>query len=124
MTLPPAFQKSYRERLVYPESLIPSSTAIYSSKLKSYRSRLDDAEKDLCLLSGKDDVESIFEIPIIDLATDDGKGWHPRFSRTCQSLINDSVASAEYSYACEAYQMARHRNSRRSKRPKLYDGGR
>jgi hypothetical protein len=80
MTLPPAFQKSYRERLVYPECLIPSSTAIYSSKLRSYRSRLDDAEKDLCLLSGKDDVESIFEIPIIDLATADGKGWHPRFS--------------------------------------------
>jgi hypothetical protein len=74
MTLPPAFQKSYRERLTYPESLIPSSTAIYSSKLKSYKSRLDNAEQDLCLIDGKDDVESIFEIPIIDLGTSDGKG--------------------------------------------------
>jgi hypothetical protein len=79
MTLPPAFQKSYRERLTYPESLIPSSTAIYSSKLKSYKSRLDNAEQDLCLIDGKDDVESIFEIPIIDLGTSDGKGRLMKF---------------------------------------------
>jgi hypothetical protein len=77
MTLPPAFQKSYRERLIYPESLIPSSTAIYSSKLKSYRGRLDDAEQELCLIDGKDDVDDMFEIPIIDLATSDGRGWLP-----------------------------------------------
>jgi hypothetical protein len=75
MTLPSTFQKSYCERLAYPESLIPSSTAIYSSKLKSYRSRLDGAEEDLCLVDGQDDVDSIFEVPIIDLATSDGKGW-------------------------------------------------
>jgi hypothetical protein len=80
MTLPTAFQKSYHERLIYPESLVPSSTAIYSSKLRSYRYRLDDAEQDLCLVDGKDDVENIFEIPIIDLVTGDGKGWPTSFS--------------------------------------------
>jgi hypothetical protein len=74
MTLPLAFQKSYHERLNYPESLIPSGTAIYRSKLKSYRQRLDDAEQELCLIEGKDDVNDIFEIPIIDLETYDGKG--------------------------------------------------
>jgi len=72
--LPPEFQKSYRDRLSYPECLIPSNTSIYSSKLKSYRRRLDDAEPELCLIEGKDEVADIFEIPIIDLETQDGKG--------------------------------------------------
>lgn len=74
MTLPPAFQTSYRERLRYPETLIPSNTAIYRSKLKSYRQRLDENESQLCLIDGKDDVAEIFEVPIIDLGTHDGKG--------------------------------------------------
>jgi hypothetical protein len=74
MTLPPEFQKSYRDRLRYPESLVPSNTAIYSSKLKSYRQRLDDNEAQLCLIDGKDEVADIFEVPIIDLDTHDGKG--------------------------------------------------
>ena len=77
MTLPPEFQKSYHERPTYPESLVPSNTAIYSSKLKSYRKRLDDAESNLCLIEGQDDVEEIFEIPIIDLDTSDGKCQPP-----------------------------------------------
>jgi hypothetical protein len=76
MTLPLVFQKAYHERLHYPESLISSGTAIYRSKLKSYRQRLDDAEQELCLIEGKDDVDDIFEIPIIDLETCDGKGRH------------------------------------------------
>ncbi|KAF2823722.1 hypothetical protein CC86DRAFT_59106 [Ophiobolus disseminans] len=71
--LPPEFQRSYRERLNYPESLVPGNTSIYSSKLKSYRRRLDDAEAELCLIDGKDDVANIFDIPIIDLETHDGK---------------------------------------------------
>jgi hypothetical protein len=75
MTLPLAFQKSYRELLNYPENLIQSGTAIYSSKLKSYRKLLDDAESDLCLVSKKD-VEEFFEIPIIDLETSDGTGLY------------------------------------------------
>lgn len=74
MTLPPEFQKSYHERLTYPQNLIPGSTVIYSSKLKSYLERLDVAEENLCLIDGKDDVNSIFEIPIIDLETADGQG--------------------------------------------------
>jgi hypothetical protein len=74
MTLPLEFQRSYLNRINYPESLVPSSTAIYSSKLKSYRQRLDDAEPDLCLVEGRDNVDDIFEIPIIDLETKDGKG--------------------------------------------------
>ena len=73
MMLPPAFQNSYRQRFAYPENLVPSSTAIYTSKLKSFKRRLDIAEPDLCLVEGKDDVEDIFEIPIIDLETGDGK---------------------------------------------------
>lgn len=68
------FHKAVRERLNYPESLITGNTSIYSSKLKSYRQRLDDAESDLCLIEGKDDVANIFEIPIIDIETDEGKG--------------------------------------------------
>jgi hypothetical protein len=74
MTLPPRFQASYRDRLSYPESLIPSTTAVYSSKLRSYKNRLDGAEEDLCLVDGTDDVNEIFEVPIIDLDTADGKG--------------------------------------------------
>lgn len=74
MTLPPEFQHSYHDRLKYPQSLIPSSTVIYSTKLKSYVKRLDDVESDLCLLDGKDEINSIFEVPIRDIATADGTG--------------------------------------------------
>jgi hypothetical protein len=74
MTLSTEFQKSYHDRLDYPSSLIPGSTAIYSTKLKSYVKRLDDVEADLCLIDGQDEVNEIFDVPIIDLETADGEG--------------------------------------------------
>jgi hypothetical protein len=36
--------------------------------------RLDDAESDLCLIDGKDEVNTIFEVPIRDITTADGTG--------------------------------------------------
>ncbi|KAH8724818.1 hypothetical protein GQ44DRAFT_249388 [Phaeosphaeriaceae sp. PMI808] len=69
MTLPLSFQQSYKGLLSYPENLISSGTAIYRSKLKSYRAQLKDAASKLCLVDETDDVASIFEIPIIDLDT-------------------------------------------------------
>jgi hypothetical protein len=100
MTLSPAFQESYQKRLQYPQSLVTSSTAIYSSKLKSYRRRIDVAEQELCLIDGQDDVNGIFEIPIIDLETDDGKGlFCEDVSRTI-SLTKCSVTEAIHPLPC------------------------
>ena len=67
-------QNSYLKSSDYPENLIPSGTATYRSKLISYKKRLDEAEADLCLVHGQDDVEEVFEIAMIDLETGDGKG--------------------------------------------------
>jgi hypothetical protein len=68
------FQNSFLKSADYPENLIRGGTATYSSKLVSYRKRLVDAGPDLCLTDGEDNVEADYEIPIIDLDTDDGKG--------------------------------------------------
>lgn len=75
MSLPQQLQISYCNREQYPENLISSGTAVYRSKLKAYRSLLDDAESNLCLIEGRDDVDAVFEVPIIDLQCGDGKGW-------------------------------------------------
>jgi hypothetical protein len=71
--LPLALEKSYRQLDSYPENLIPSGTAIYRSKLASYRERLDDERGNLCLIDGEDDVINDFEVPIVDLDTVEGK---------------------------------------------------
>lgn len=75
--LPVELQESYLDSANYPENLIPSGIATYKSKLVSYKERLDDAEVDLCLGSTEDEVEKVFEIPVIDLDTSDGKGNLP-----------------------------------------------
>lgn len=121
MMLPPEFQKSYRGRLNYPESLIPSNTAIYSSKLKSYRRRLDEAESELCLIDGKDDVAEIFEIPIIDLETHDGRGQLIPLGRS-PYIDLCSIAKAVHSFSFEADQMARRGISGRSEQPTFSAG--
>jgi len=72
--LPLALQTSYISRAQYPVNLISSETTTYKDKLQSYRKRLDDAEADLCLVDGEDEVDTIFEVPIIDMSTDDGQG--------------------------------------------------
>ncbi|EUC28208.1 hypothetical protein COCCADRAFT_109750 [Bipolaris zeicola 26-R-13] len=76
--LPVELQESYLDSANYPENLIPSGIATYKSKLVSYKERLDDAEVDLCLGSTEDEVEKVFEIPVIDLDTSDGKGRDKR----------------------------------------------
>ena len=73
-TLPAELQDSYRTSSDYPENLIPSGIATYRTRLSSYKKRLDDAERDLCLVPSEDDVGEIFEIPVIDLATGHGEG--------------------------------------------------
>lgn len=73
MRLPPALEHSYRRLDSYPENLIPSGTAIYRSKLASYRQRLDDEQRELCLNNGEDDVVKDFEVPIVDSDTVEGK---------------------------------------------------
>lgn len=120
MTLPPEFQKSYHERFRYPESLVPSNTAIYSSKLKSYRQRLDDNESQLCLIDGKDEVANIFEVPIIDLDTHDGKGQLIRCDNSVCWLTSHSSAEAKHSLCGEAYQMVGCRVCRRATQPRFH----
>ena len=72
--IPLELQDSYLKSSNFPENLVPSDTATYTSKLASYRKRLDDVENDLCLINGQDQVDKIFDIPVIDLNTADGKG--------------------------------------------------
>jgi hypothetical protein len=72
--IPLELQNSYLRSSNFPENLIPSDTAAYTSKLASYKKRLDGAENDLCLIDGQDEVDKIFDIPVIDLNTADGKG--------------------------------------------------
>jgi hypothetical protein len=105
MTLPTAFQESYHKRLQYPESLITSSTAIYRSKLKSYRKRLDDAEQELCLIDGKHDVNATFEIPIIDLHTANGEGMYQEKHIQVFILMRCSVAETIHPLTRQAHQL-------------------
>ncbi|KAH7390459.1 hypothetical protein BKA66DRAFT_568404 [Pyrenochaeta sp. MPI-SDFR-AT-0127] len=78
MTLPIELQTSLLKHNDYPENFIPSGTATYRTKLVSYKRRLDDEENDLCLTTRDDDVENIFEIPMIDHETGDGKALDRR----------------------------------------------
>jgi hypothetical protein len=70
---PLELQNSYLQSKNYPENLIPNGILTYRSKLMSYKNLLDEVEPDLCLVDEKDNVDGIFEIPIIDLGTTDGK---------------------------------------------------
>jgi hypothetical protein len=71
MMMPPALRKSYHFRADYPMNLISSEIATYKDMLLSYRDRLDDAEVDLCLVNDEDEVNDIFEVLMIDMATGD-----------------------------------------------------
>lgn len=73
MKLPMELQSSYLESRTYPKNLIPSGTATYPTKLTAYQKRLEDTEPDLCLVDGADEVDKIFEIPIVDMDTGDGR---------------------------------------------------
>ncbi|CAN9426644.1 unnamed protein product [Alternaria alternata] len=73
MNLPQELQTSYLHCENYPANLIPSGTFTYKSKLASYVTRLDEAERDLCLIDSEDVIDDIFEIPIIDIGTGDGE---------------------------------------------------
>ncbi|KAL6708222.1 hypothetical protein ACN47E_003406 [Coniothyrium glycines] len=66
------FLKSCSNFEAYPENLIRGGTATYSSKLTSYRTRLNDVAPDLCLTNGEDNVENDYEIPVIDMGTANG----------------------------------------------------
>jgi hypothetical protein len=69
--LPVELQDSYLKRSNYPENIIPSDLFSSKSKLISYKQRLDVVETDLCLLDHQ--VARLFEIPVIDIGTADGK---------------------------------------------------
>jgi hypothetical protein len=73
MNLPQELQTSYLHCENYPANLIPSGTFTYKSKLASYITRLDEAERDLCLIDSEDVIDDIFEIPIIDIGTGNGE---------------------------------------------------
>ncbi|KAH7128546.1 hypothetical protein B0J11DRAFT_578738 [Dendryphion nanum] len=73
IALPSDFQQSIVRAIDYPENLPPRSTSTYRSTLKSYRERLDEAEPDLCLLPGEDDIDNDFEVSFRDLNTATGK---------------------------------------------------
>ena len=74
--LPPTLQDCYLNHAEYPMNLISSETATYKHMLRSYKDRLDEAEADLCLVDEEDTVEEIYEVPIIDMATSDGRGTY------------------------------------------------
>ncbi|KAG9195927.1 hypothetical protein G6011_01048 [Alternaria panax] len=80
--IPLELQDSYLSSGNYPENLIPSDTATYTSKLASYKRRLDYAQNDLCLISGQDEIDKVFDIPVIDLNTADGKERDSRHIHT------------------------------------------
>jgi len=70
--IPVELQKSYLKSSNYPENLIPTDLFSNKSKLASYKERLDGVETDLCLLDHQ--VDSLFEIPVIDIGTADREG--------------------------------------------------
>lgn len=74
MNLPAELQNSYRQRNDYPKNLIPSGMFTSDSKLTSYTTRLTEAEPDLCLTESEDVVDEIFEIPMIEIGNDNGRG--------------------------------------------------
>lgn len=63
-------QDSYLTSSGCPENFIPSGIATYKTKLSSYKKRLDDAECNLFLIPWDTNIN----IPVINLATGDGKG--------------------------------------------------
>jgi hypothetical protein len=70
--IPAELQDSYLESNNYPENLIPSDFLTSKAKLASYKTRLDGVEADFCLMDHQ--VDRLFEIPVIDIGTADGKG--------------------------------------------------
>ncbi|CAN9275664.1 unnamed protein product [Alternaria alternata] len=78
MKLPQELQTSYLHRKSYPANLVPSGTFTYKTKLASYVTRLNEAERDFCLVDSEDAIDDIFEIPIIDIGTADGKALVPK----------------------------------------------
>jgi len=69
ITLPSEFQNSLLNFITYPENLPLSSTTVYSSTHKAYRTRLDDAERDLFVTD-----EKLIEVPYREFDTASGDG--------------------------------------------------
>jgi hypothetical protein len=101
MNLPQELQTSYLHCENYPANLIPSGTFTYKSKLASYVTRLDEAERDLCLVDSEDVIDDIFEIPIIDIGTGDGEG-KLRNVTNWSSLRMHSIGPKKHTLSSEA----------------------
>jgi len=70
--IPVELQRSYLRSSDYPENLIPTDPFFSKAKLVSYRKRLDEVESDSYLLDHQ--VDTHFEIPVIDIGTGYKKG--------------------------------------------------
>lgn len=73
IALPEDFEQSILNALEYPKNLLPKSTLVYHSTLKSYRQRLDDIATDLFLTPGEDNIDNDFEVCFRELNTANGK---------------------------------------------------
>jgi hypothetical protein len=115
MKLPQELQTSYLHRKSYPANLVPSGTFTYKTKLASYVTRLNEAERDFCLVDSEDAIDDIFEIPIIDIGTADGKGELSE-TRNWSLLRLFSIGSKKFTLGSEAQRMARCRHIIRCQR--------
>jgi hypothetical protein len=70
--IPAELQESYLKHSNYPENLIPTDVFTSTSKLTSYKTRLNGVEADFCLADHQ--VDGLFRIPVIDIGTADEKG--------------------------------------------------
>ena len=69
VTLPSEFQQSLFNFESYPENLMLMNTLAYPSTLKTYKSRLDEAEEELFV-----NDEALVEVPYRDFDTASGEG--------------------------------------------------
>ena len=69
ITLPQEFQSSLLNFIAFPENLPLSTTTVYASTLKDYKTRLDNAQNDLFVTD-----EELIEVPYREFDTASGEG--------------------------------------------------
>lgn len=85
--LPIEFQQSLLNCAEYPKNLLSKSNFAYRSTLESYKQRLHDIERNLCLVEGIDNIGKNFEVHFRDLETADGKRTKASFNFYEKSVV-------------------------------------
>ena len=65
-SLPNDFRTSLVQSSNYPVNLPRKGMTTYRSALEAYKKRLDEIERDLCLVEGRDEIDKDFEKSLVE----------------------------------------------------------